>query len=111
MTRRVDDADLYVLDALSNDIEDLESILRMLNSDTVLGWKQEWGAAFTRSVIVETLSRLIRRGLVEVLVFDAEGKSLIQLGRGLLPPGDYDDVYFSITDEGRFVHSSWTPPS
>ena len=30
--------DLYVLDALANDIEDLESIARTLNSDTALGW-------------------------------------------------------------------------
>jgi hypothetical protein len=30
--------DLCVLDALANDIEDLESVLRMLNSCTALGW-------------------------------------------------------------------------
>lgn len=111
MTRRVPDVDLYVLDALANDIEDLESILRMLNSDTVLGWKGEWGAPFTRAVIVESLTRLIRREFVEVLAFDVEGKSLIGLGRGVLPPGNYDDMYFSMTDEGRVHHTNWTSGS
>ena len=33
--------DMYVLDALANDVEDVEAILRMLNSDTALGWHNE----------------------------------------------------------------------
>jgi hypothetical protein len=107
MTDKERSPDLYVLDALANDIEDLESILRMLNSDTVLGWTQEWGRSFTRGDVVEGLSRLIKRDLVEVLVFSNDGKSLMELGRGTLPPGDYDDVYFALTEKGRFVHSNW----
>ena len=103
--------DLFVLDSLANDIEDLESILRMLNSETVLGWKQEWGTTFARDVVVEALSRLIRKELVEVLIAASDGKSLMPLGRGLLPPGSYDDVYFSMTDRGRLVHTNWEIPS
>ncbi len=101
--------DPYVLDALANDIEDLESILRMLNSDTDLGWAKEWGRAFSRGEIVEALSRLIKRELVCVLVHARDGKSLTSLAPGTLPPGDYEHVYFSLTERGRLVHTNWHP--
>jgi hypothetical protein len=109
MTDKDRTPDLYVLDALSNDIEDLESVLRMLNSDTALGWAKEWGRTFTRAEIVEAVSRLIKRDLVRVLVYGSDGKSLTELSPEVLPPGDYGDVYFSLTERGRLVHSSWDP--
>ncbi len=109
MTDRLSTPDLYVLDALSNDIEDLESILRMLNSDTALGWAKEWGRAFTRGEIVEALTRLIRKAFVRVLVLADDGKSLTDLDPGTLPPNDYAEVYFSLTERGRMVHADWDP--
>lgn len=44
--------DMYILDTLANDVEDLESILRMLNSDTAIGWHKQWGRRFTRDEVV-----------------------------------------------------------
>ena len=110
MTHKNPSPDLYVLDALANDIEDLESILRMLNSDTVLGWSDEWGRAFRRDEVVESLSRLIQKGWVQVLVHAVDGKSLSELATGSLPPDSFDDVYFSATGAGRLVHRNWNPP-
>jgi hypothetical protein len=109
MTKRHHTPDLYVLDALANDIEDLENILRMLNSDTPLGWTKEWGRAFRRDEVVEALSRLVQKEWVRVLVHASDGKSLSELSVGTLPPGDYDDVYYSLTERGRLVHSNWNP--
>ncbi len=102
--------DLYVLDALANDIENLEGILRMLNSDTALGWAKEWGRAFSRPEIVEALSRLIKRELVCVLVYARDGTSLTHLAAGALPLGDYEHAYFSLTERGRLMHTNWHPP-
>jgi hypothetical protein len=109
MTQKQRTPDLYVLDALANDIENLESILRMLNSESALGWTKEWGRPFSRNEIVEALSRLVRKGWVRVLVHASDGKSLSELGVGSLPPGDYDDVYYSLTEPGRLVHGNWDP--
>lgn len=109
MTDRSRTPDIYVLDALANDIEDLDSILRMLNSDTALGWAKEWGRAFTRSEIVEALSRLVKKGFVGVLVLADDGKSLVDLDPRALPPNDYTDVYLSLTERGRLVHTNWDP--
>jgi hypothetical protein len=101
--------DMYVLDTLANDVEDLESILRMLNSDTDLGWRDEWGRSFTRSDVVAGLSRLIRQEFVQVFVRDEAAKTIQQSARRALPPSNYDDVYFGMTERGRIVHSNWDP--
>lgn len=102
---------MFVLDALANDIEDLESILRMLNSDTSLGWSMEWGRPFERAEVVEALSRLVAKDYVQVLVFAGDGKSLDALPAKVLPPGNYETAYFALTEHGRFVHRNWDPGS
>ena len=38
MTSREDRPELYVLNALADDIEDLSAIMRTLNSDSAIGW-------------------------------------------------------------------------
>jgi hypothetical protein len=43
MNGRAGFPDLYVMDSLADDTEDLEGILRMLNRDMVLGCHEEWG--------------------------------------------------------------------
>ncbi len=100
---------MYVLDSLANDIEDLDSILRMLNRDSALGWQQDWGREFIREEIVQALSRLIREDLVQVFVLAPGGKSLEEWPAKSLPPGDYGDVYFGLTSRGRLVHANWHP--
>lgn len=101
--------DLYVLDSLANDIENLESILRMLNSNTSLGWAAEWGCPFQRGELVEALSRLVAKNYVQVLVLASDSKSLESLSSTALPPGSYQDAYFALTDRGRLVHRNWDP--
>lgn len=101
--------DMFVLDALANDIEDLDGIIRMLNSDTALGWVAEWGRSFRREEVVEALSRLIMRDFVTALILHSDGRSLQKLPAMTLPPLSYDEAYFSMTDRGRLLHSSWEP--
>jgi hypothetical protein len=99
----------YVLDSLANDIEDLDGILRMLNSDTDLGWKREWGGEFTRADVVTALSRLIREDLVRAMALDESSGALRELPRAAMPTSNYGDVYFAMTARGRMVHSGWDP--
>lgn len=101
--------DLYVLDTLADDIEDLATMMCALNSDTSLGWHRLWGRHFTREEIIPALSRLIKGGLVQVASLSVDGKSIESLPAGQLPPGDYDDVWFLMTSRGRLVHSNWDP--
>lgn len=101
--------DMYVLDTLANDVEDMDSILRMLNSDTDLGWRKEWGRDFKRDDVVAALSRLIRHDFVNVLIPDEQSKSIREIARRAMPPGSYDEAYFGITERGRLAHSNWNP--
>ena len=100
--------DMYVLDALASDIEDLEGILRMLNSETELGWHKEWGRKFSREEIVEALCRLVSDDLVLTYV-TPEKPGLVALAPRALPPGDFDDAWFGLTEKGRLVHANWEP--
>lgn len=109
MAKQFNALDLYVLDALANDMEDIEGILRMLNSDSDLGWKQELGREFSRSDILAALSRLVRADMVRVLVRDESGTALRELPRSVMPSSDYDVTYFAVTGRGRMVHDAWDP--
>lgn len=106
-----DDAepDMYVLDALADDLEDLESALRLLNSETAFSWRTESGRLVCRTDLVLALSRLIRDELVHVYVHGDDELGLREMPDGAMPPASYDDVYFGITDRGRLVHSNWSP--
>jgi len=109
MTSREDRPDLYVLDALADDIEDLSAIMRTLNSDSAIGWHRRWGRHFTRAEVVQTLTRLIRDDLARVAVLTADGTALEDLRANQLPPGSYDDAWFAMTPRGRLLHSNWDP--
>lgn len=103
--------DLYVLDTLANDIENLEGILRMLNSDTVVGWHAEWGRPFDRTEVITALSRLIRNEMIQAYALRHDGKALEALPAGQLPSGSYDEAYFGMMPRGRLTHENWDPGS
>jgi hypothetical protein len=102
--------DLFVLDTLANDLEALEDILRMLNSDTVLGWRHAHPQPFERDEVVLALTRNIRAGLVEACAYDVAAKALVGLGEQIVPDGSMDDCWFRMTRRGRMVHDAWEPP-
>lgn len=103
--------DPYVLDALANDIEDLEGILRMLNSDTPLGWYRERGCRFQREEVVEALCRTIRGREVRGYLLHESGTELVPLAEGELPSLSFDEAWFEMTDRGRLRHADWRPPT
>lgn len=109
MTPREDTPDLYVLDTLADDVEELSSILRSLNSDSAIGWHRIWGRHFRREEVVQALSRLIRADSVRVAVLTPDGKSLAEVQPRQIPPASYDDAWFSMTARGRLLHSNWNP--
>lgn len=101
--------DHYVLDAIADDVEDVAAIMRMLNSDSVIGWHHTWGRQFDRNEVVEALSRLVKADLARVSVLSGDAKGLVELLPKQLPPGHYDDAWFAMTPQGRLVHTNWHP--
>jgi hypothetical protein len=104
-----DPLDYFVLDSLANDLEALEDVLRILNSDAI-GWRTHHPEPFTKDEVVPTLCRCIRDGLVRAAVLGADGKYLEPLEDRALPTCSVDDVWFELTARGRIVHSTWEPP-
>lgn len=109
MMRREHLPDMYVLDSLANDVENLDDILRILNSDTAVGWHKHWGRHFKREEVVQSLSRLIQAESVLVSVLTPDGKWLQELPSGALPSASFDDAWFGITPRGRLIHTNWEP--
>ena len=101
--------DMCVLDSLVNDIESVGGILRMLNSDTDLGWVREWGSEFMRVDVVTALTRLVCDELVRAVELQKNDGSLTELPLGFIPASSYDDWYFAVTPRGRMVHDGWNP--
>ena len=102
--------DYFVLDALADDLEALEDILRLVNHESI-GWRSHnGGRAFARDDVVSALRRGVREGLIEAFTLDSSGKSLRPLGVGRLPSASLDDYWFGLTPAGRLTHQNWTPP-
>ena len=100
---------MIVLDALADDIESLEDILRVINSDTVIGWRHLHPAPFSNTEVIPALIRAIKRSLVQALVLDSAGKELVTLEPTVVPQ-EMGQAWFRMLPRGRIVHTNWDPP-
>jgi uncharacterized protein YecE (DUF72 family) len=101
--------DYFVLDALADDLESLEDVLRMLNGDG-LGWRVHHRAPFAQEEVVPSLFRCIQAGLVRAAVLSADGKGLEPVEERAIPATPLDEIWFELTAHGRLVHENWEPP-
>jgi hypothetical protein len=101
--------DFVVLDALVDDLENIEQILGRANHATE-GWRElKHGGEYAKEDVVPALLRLIRDDLVEACRYSGPERALVPIGRSVLPSGDLADFWFQITPRGTLVHSSWRP--
>lgn len=98
--------DCFVLDALVNDVESVDIVLRTLNSDSELGWTDAWGRAFNRGEVVASMVRLVRRDLVRAYSAAGDDLTLSALDPRAMPT-DLREAYFGLTDRGRIAHATW----
>ncbi|MCS7272492.1 MAG: hypothetical protein NZ703_15520, partial [Gemmataceae bacterium] len=69
---------MFVLDVLRHDaIEQLSSIVKMLNNVGCIGWRDCWPHDFTVEEIVPVLEQLVRDGLVDVLRESEAGNEVV----------------------------------
>lgn len=100
--------DMFVLDVVSNDLEAIDDVMRMLNRPDHLGWARERGGAFSREEVLGALVRLVREDAVRVVA--AEGDGLVEMPPGTFPEWRMKDCYFRITSKGKMRHQNWKPP-
>lgn len=101
--------DLFVLDALSVDVESFEQVLEMLNTPEFLGWLEEHGEPFTRQEVLAALLHGIQTGDIEACVSEGRGSPVEGLGPHRVPPGPPDEAWFRLTERGRSVLETWDP--
>ena len=101
--------DYCVLDTLADDLENVEDIVRLLNSPRI-GWQHLHPAPFTREEVLPVLLRRIRAGDVRAAVYDPVVKGLVALEPNILPAGDLDKVWFELMPQGRLAHQNWDAP-
>jgi hypothetical protein len=104
--------DMFVLDVLRHDVvEQLSSVVRLLNDTTCIGWRQFWPHDFSSSEVVPALLDLERSGLVRALR-ETEGENqLAPIPSGQLDSSEAEEVWFGLTEKGRRLWEEWEPPS
>lgn len=66
--RREELLPMFVLDVLRHDvIENVPSIVEMLNNDGCVGWRDQWDRDFTGEDVRSVLGPLVREGLLLAL--------------------------------------------
>lgn len=103
---------MFILDVLRHDaIEQLSSIVKMLNNDACIGWRDCWPRDFTAEEIVPVLEQLVKEGLVDVLREDESGNEVVPISIETVDvQGEMDVLWFAMTARGRERWSEWTPP-
>jgi hypothetical protein len=100
------DIDYIVLDALANDLESLEDIVRLANHPDI-GWQDLAGGAIAEFHVTLALPRLIEQRLVQVYELDADANHLVDVPFGTLPTAPPEACYFGLTAAGRLEHAGW----
>jgi hypothetical protein len=103
-----DDCLKCVADVLKYDVEQIGSVMSLINSDGCIGWRQLSGRPFDTLEVTRWLNELVHLGWVEAC----------EEREGFLTPADppfriVEDVahyWFRPTDEGLITSDSWDAP-
>ncbi len=103
---------MFILDVLRHDvIEQVANIVKMLNDDGCIGWRDCWPHDFSPEDVVPALRELVREGFIEPLREDESGNQVIPVPSAELNwERDHDVLWFSLTEKGRNRWSNWEPP-
>ena len=97
--------EMFVLDAMQDDLEDVESILRYL-----VQWRRHWPHDFTLEEVTSALRTLIERGLVEVYDSVTGGSEVAPVSDPATDEASLREYWFLPTPQGREVWKMWDAP-
>jgi hypothetical protein len=103
--------EMFVVDVMRHDvIENVPAILKMINDDGCIGWREFWPQDFTVIEVTTALKRLAGYGHVDVLEEIGGEVSRVDPGR-FNPENDYSQFWFTLTDTGKSRWEHWDPPT
>jgi hypothetical protein len=106
----MDQPDMFIIDVLRHDIEDIEPILKMLNDTGCIGWRQFWPHDFERDEILQALSRLVKAGMVSPLHYDGQQRALVNVESSFDIMQDREDLWFKLDAPGLAQWDKWEAP-
>lgn len=103
---------MFILDVLRHDdIEQLSSILKLMNNDACIGWREFWPHDFTPQEVIPALEDLVRAGYVTAWCEEESVDELSQITVDRLDVNrDKESLWFALTDKGRRLWNQWEPP-
>lgn len=111
LSRRIEDRDcrMFVLDVLKYDIEQIESILNLLNDDTGIGYRPFWGRPFETAEVTKWLAELADSALVEIC-HERDGYLVPVDDNPDLNENTVGDYWFRLMRRGEEALERWDPP-
>lgn len=101
---------MFILDALRHDdIENLDSILKLLNNPGCIGWRVFWPGDFVVGEVVPQLRALATEGKVQSLRETGRGDELEPIAPDQIVTDER--IWFALTDVGREAWDAWRPPT
>lgn len=101
---------MFLLDVLQHDVaERVDSILRLLNNDSCIGWREFWPHDFNEREVISALSELVKSGFVTVFREDASRAELVATDLHELPD-DAASYWYGRSAAGIDAWDSWKPP-
>ena len=102
---------MFVIDVLRYDIEQVPSIVNLLNDRTNIGWREYWPHDFTEAEVIGALGVLTAERLVDVYQAVDDASDLIPCD--VLPDftQSLDNYWFLLLDSGRQKLEQWQPPN
>lgn len=107
---------MFVLDVLQHDIEQITSIVNLLNDDSgSIGWRDCWPRDFTKNDVISVIDELIQDGLVDVYDYSDDERCLVPASPvGFIPSdfsGNQERYWYLLTEKGRALLKIWSPPT
>jgi len=101
---------MFVLDVLKHDVaEQVPSILRLLNNDSCIGWRDLWRRDFSEEEVAQALRQLVEKGHVIVFQESPEHGGLVATAVRELPI-EVNLYWYGRSLSGEEVWDAWEPP-
>lgn len=109
--KAISDVGMFIIDVLRHDdIENINSIINLLNDDGCIGWRCFRSEDFTKTEILEQLAELIQRGLVTALHENRQEAGDYSLVTIQDITDTADSIWFALTEAGWQAWNTWSPP-
>ena len=103
---------MFVLDVLRHDdVENLDSMLTMLNDSSCIGWREFWPRSFTQEDVIPCIIQHIEDGNIDPCKEDPNGNAIVPADmKNLERRIRHGVLWFHLTRRGQHCWEQWQPP-